>query len=308
LPNEDEDYLGKLIKAINNICAYSVKNKVKIAKVITTSLLSVYSINSLYNSGITFKKNPHYSFFLPSESYIKNVLKKVKKNYKVKTSILAEDKIFERNITSGNNNNPNVLEMYVVNNFINFENFLSNKINKESLYKFSKYKEFEKVENIFNYVQVLKHEKEIIMFQGKLKKHFWIHLPLKWNFTKTENGTTYTLTFTPLYKYYSNHTIEIKIQKENNNIKFVTCVKSREKNTKTNTYFKDVLKSIAIYLTYNIFEGINNNIDILHKRNFSIRPIHFIRSRNFLKKKNNNSYLKHVFSVFKPQNFKMKRT
>ncbi|SBS90488.1 selenoprotein, putative (Sel3), partial [Plasmodium malariae] len=306
LPNEDDDYLGKLINVFNNICNYSVNNKAKITKILTTSLLSAYSINSLYNSGVTFKKSPHYSLYVPSNIYIKNLIKKLKKNYELKTNGFTEHKIFEKTFTY-DNINLKVVEMYVVNNIINFSNFLPDKFRKESSYKFLKYKEFENVENLFNCVKVLMYGNEILIFQGKLKKHFWIHLPLKYQIVKTEEDTNnYTLTFIPLQKYYSNYIIEIKIKKEKSSIKYVTYIKSREKKNDTNMFHMNIVKSIATYLTYDIFEGINNNIHIFYKRNLKYNKMNFIRSKNLLRKKT-NSNMKLVFPIMQTHNFKIKR-
>ncbi|WBY60823.1 selenoprotein [Plasmodium yoelii yoelii] len=296
-----DDYLGKLINIFNNICTYSLNNKKKIAKIITTSLLSGYTLNSLYNSGITFKKNPHYSLFFPSNEYIKNVFKKLKKNYEIKTK-LKKDQIFERDITWYDNQSINNVEIYVSNNLKNFLSFFPNKLKLTSLYNFSKYEEFKDLKNLFNYVKVMKHQNDIFIFHGKLKKHFWIHIPMKYNITKSETGDTTTLTIIPLYKYYSDYVIEIQFVKQNNNMKFITSIKSKENNKKnTNLYYKNIIKNIAMYFTYDLFNGIHNNLDIFYKRGVKLRKISFIRPNNLLSKKNSKgtTYRAPLFKHYK---------
>ncbi|EUD74300.1 hypothetical protein YYG_00250 [Plasmodium vinckei petteri] len=280
-----DDYLGKLINIFNNICAYSLNNKKKIAKIVTTSLISGYALNSLYNSGVTFKKDPHYSLFFPSNEYIKNVFKKSKKNYEIKTK-LKKDQIFERDIICYDNQSISSVEMYVSNNFKNFLNFFPDKLKMTSLYNFSKYEEFKDFQNLFNYVKVMKYQNDIFIFHGKLKKHFWIHIPMKYNITKSETGDITTLTIIPLYKYYSDYIIEIQFVKQNNNMKFITSIKSNENNQKnTNLYYKNIIKNIAMYFTYDLYNGMHNNLEIFYKRGVKLHKINFIRPNNLLTKK-----------------------
>ncbi|ANQ09771.1 Uncharacterized protein PCOAH_00039710 [Plasmodium coatneyi] len=270
LPNEDDDYLGKLINISKKITKYAQNNKAKIAKVLATSALSAYSLNWVYQTGVTLQSEPHYSLFVPSNSYLNNAIKKIKKNYQIKKCIFKEDKIFERNFHHEYANSE-MGQIYLVNNLVNFLNFLPYKWKKKCTYNFGKYKEFENAENLFDYIRIGKHEGPILLFQGKLKKQYWIHLPLKYEIVKEgEEGSLCTLTFTPLHKYYSDYTVQIKLfkEKETNKVTLITSVKCAKKNDeKGNSFYINVVKNIAMFLTHDIFEGINNNIHVVLRRN-----------------------------------------
>ncbi|GAB68905.1 hypothetical protein PCYB_143330 [Plasmodium cynomolgi strain B] len=298
LPNEDEDYLGKLINISKKITQYARNNKVKIAKVLATSALSAYSLSWVYQSGVTLQSDPHYSLFVPSNSYINSAIKRIKKNYQVKKYTFKENKIFERNFHHGYGNSE-MGRIYAVNNLVNFLNFLPYKWRKKCTYNFCKYKEFENVENLFDYIKIGKHEGPILLFQGKLKKKFWIHLPLKYEIVKGGEGSLCTLTFTPLHKYYSDYIVEIKLvkEKETNNVTFITSVKSANKNDeKGNSFYISVVKNIAMFLTYDIFEGINNNIHVVHRRNANCGKTMFTRSNVTLKRKKKKSSVRPLAS------------
>ncbi|EDL47441.1 hypothetical protein PVIIG_00677 [Plasmodium vivax India VII] len=310
LPNEDDDYLGKLINISKKITQYARNNKGKIAKVLATSALSAYSLNWVYQSGVTLQRDPHYSLFVPSNSYINSAIKRVKKNYQVKKYTFKEKKIFERNFHL-NNAISQMGQMYVVNNLVNFLNFLPYKWRTKCTYNFCKYKEFENVENFFDYIKMVKHEGPILLFQGKLKKQYWIHLPLKYEILKPGDGSLCTLTFTPLHKYYSDYTVEIKLvkEKENNNVKLITSVKCNSKNGEEgNSFYINVVKNIAMLLTYDIFEGINNNIHVVYRRNASCGKSMFTRSNAILKRKKKTTLQFVLSPVSTPWSFKMRRS
>lgn len=278
----------------------------------------MYTITSLYNSGITFKKNPHYSFFLPSQKYILKIINNnvnIQNNDIKKIDNLKGIPIFERTFT--NKHNIQMSKTYILNNFINFINFLPYKLKKESLYNFSKYKEFDGlkyVENPFTQVQVLNHEDNIIVYQAKTKKHYWIHLPFKYNIIKIsdDNTTSYILMFIPLYKYYSNYIIQMKITSNNNNqnVTFSSCIKQEKtEHIQNNSFHYDIIKNISKHITYDIINAIDNNINILYMRNVKPGKYNFINTTNALQKKTKN-YKKKKFTLpsFKSLPFKFKRT
>ncbi|KJP85592.1 hypothetical protein AK88_04759 [Plasmodium fragile] len=308
--SNDDDYLGKLINISKKITQYAQHNKVKIAKALATSVLSAYSLNWVYQSGVTLQRDPHYSLFVPANSYINNAIRKIKKNYQVKKYTFNENKIFERNFHN-NYDQSEIGQIYVVNNIVNFLNFLPYKWKKTCSYNFCKYKEFENVENLFDYIRIGMHEGPILLFQGKLKKQYWIHLPLKYEIVKDGDDTLCTLIFTPLHKYYSDYNIEIKLvkEKETDNVTFITSVKHANKNDeKGNSFYISVVKNIAMYLTYDIFEGINNSIHLVHRRNASCRKTMLNRSDVTLKRKKKTNFQFVLSPVIMPWSFKMRRS
>ncbi|EUD68931.1 hypothetical protein C922_00622 [Plasmodium inui San Antonio 1] len=325
LPNEDDDYLGKLINISKKITQYARKNKVKIAKVLATSALSAYSLSWVYQSGVTLQSEPHYSLFLPSTSYINSAIRRIKKNNEVKKYTFKENKIFERNFHHDYANSE-MGRIYVVNNLVNFLNFLPYKWRNTHTYSFCKYKEFQNVEkvknvqnvehgqnvfDIFDYMKIGKHEGPILLFQGKLKKQYWIHLPLKYEIVKSGEGSLCTLTFTPLHKYYSDYTIEIKLVKKNetNNVTFITSVKYANGNDeKGKSFYISVVKNIAMFLTYDIFEGINNNIHVVYRRNANCGKIMSTRSNVTLRRKKKTNLQFVLSPVITPWSLKMRRS
>ncbi|OTN63988.1 putative Selenoprotein [Plasmodium knowlesi] len=290
-----------------------VLNKVYLLTILVLFYVNTlsYSLNWVYQTGVTLLKDPHYSLFVPSNNYMNNAIRRIRTNYPVKSYTFKVNKILERNFHH-EYANTEMGQIYVVNNFVNFLNFLPYKWRKKCTYNFCKYKEFENIGNLFNCIRISKHEGPILLFQGKLKKQYWIHLPLKYEIVKNgEEDSLCTLTFTPLHKYYSDYTIEIKLvkEKENNNVTFITSVKCANKNNGNgNSFYINVIQNIAMFLAYDIFEGINNNIHVVHRRNANYRKTTFNTSNVTLKRKKKTNFQFVLSPVINPWSFKIRRS
>lgn len=334
LPGKDDDYLAKLIDLFGNICSYAQQNKKALAKYITWSALSAYSIHSIYNSGATFKKEPHYSLFLPTNKYIYKVCKEIQRTYddrkevetnqakqfskrekrqdekeeKEKTEetdkrqleeehIIFQKACFENEsatlgpgpvtkINTGTDtmriNNDNNIELYNIEYLIDFLSYLPEKVKREEQYQFSE--AFINFKNIFKKVKITQNG-NVLVFLGKLKMHIWILLPLKWRMVKVDNDT-YKLLFIPLNKKYSRYIIDVEVKRDASTIMLTSKLRIGKLNDSVNnSFYVEVMKNVAAYLTYDIFQGINNNINILYKRKRHFNKLNFIRTKTGAKTK-----------------------